>query len=76
MDDDSDLASKGIKTVEPFICTDLTVENITDITIYLREYELLTAVAPEGEYVTGEEFAEFYVDEESLWSCVESVFCT
>ena len=42
----------------------------------LAEYELLPAVSPEGEYVMGEEYAEFYVNEDSLWDCVQKTFCS
>ena len=75
LDRDDDLATKAFRTVEPFICTDLSVENVSDIASYLAAYEMLPAVTPEGKYVMGEDFAEFYVKEESLWSCVKAVFC-
>ncbi len=70
-----DLVTDGFKLVERFICTDLSVENLSDMIEDLCEYELLPAVTPSGEYAMGERFAEFYVDDASLWACVRSTFC-
>lgn len=75
LEENEDLATQAFKTLEPFLCTDLSVENISDIVRYIEEYEILPAVTPSGEYVMGEEFAEFLVDENSLWDCVRTVFC-
>ena len=76
MAEDQDLAVKAFRAAEPFLCTDLSAENVSSLVSELAEYELLPAVTPEGEYVMGEEYAEFYVDEASLWECVRSVFCS
>ncbi len=76
MQRDSDLPTKAFRSVETFICTDLSVESVSDIADHLMNYELLPAVTPEGQYTEGAEFAEYYVDEDSLWACVKSVFCS
>ena len=73
---DEDLAVRAFRAVEPFICTDLSVENVSDIAERLNTYTILPVVTPEGQYVEGTEFAEYYVDEESLWDCVRTVFCS
>lgn len=70
-----DLATKLFKAAEPFLCTDLSVEQIADISTALRDYTILPAVTPDGQYVMGEDYAEFYVDESSLAECVKSTFC-
>lgn len=70
-----DLATKLFKAAEPFLCTDLSVEQIADISTALRDYTILPAVTPDGQYVMGEDYAEFYVDEASLAQCVKSAFC-
>lgn len=70
-----DLATKLFKAAEPFLCTDLSVEQIADISTALRDYAILPAVTPDGEYVMGEDYAEFYVDESSLAECVKNTFC-
>ncbi len=75
LSDNPDLVVDGFKLAERFICTDLSVENLSDMIEDLCEYELLPAVTPSGEYAMGERFAEFYVDGASLWACVRSTFC-
>ena len=73
---DEDLVTKGFRAVEPFVCTDLTVENVSDLVKQMEEYELLPAVVPDGEYVDGWEFPEYYMNEDSLWGCVQAAFCS
>ena len=72
---DSEFVTRVFKAVEKYICTDLSVEQVSDILNDLNEYEILSAVTPDGEYVMGKEFAEYIVDETSLWDCVRMVFC-
>ena len=76
LSDDPDLAVHAFKAVEPFLCTDLSVENISDIVGYFDTYTLMPTVTPEGEYTDGAEWAEYYVDEASLWECVRTAFCS
>ena len=75
LEENGDLAVDAFKAVNPFLCTDLSVENISDITEYLCTYELKSTVTPEGEYVMGKDFAEYYVSGDSLWECVQDTFC-
>ena len=75
LEENEDLVTQAFKTLEPFLCTDLSLENISDIVRYIDEYELLPAVTPDGKYVMGLEYAEFLVEEDSLWECVRTVFC-
>lgn len=74
---DPDLAVKAFKTADPFLCTDLTVDQVQRTVDNLLEYELRPFVTPNGQYdlKDGERFVGFYVDEDSLWSCVKSTFC-
>lgn len=74
---DGDLAVKIFRQLEPFLCTDLSVENVQSIVDRLVEYEILPVVTPDGyyAYMEGELYPGFYVDEESLFSCVRTVFC-
>ncbi len=71
---DEELALRGFRLVEPFLCTDQTAEELTTITDRMLNYKLCPVVAPDGQYVMGEQFAEYYVDESSLWECVRTVF--
>ena len=73
--EDPDLAVKAFKSTEAFLCTDLTVEDISSMVEELGEYRILPTVTPVGEYVMGEEFAEYYIDEDTLWDCVCKTFC-
>ena len=75
--EDADLAIKAFKLANPFLCTDLTVDQIQRIADDLLAYEIQPFVTPDGVYElrSGENFPGFYVDEASLWSCVKSTFC-
>ena len=73
--DNEDLAVDAFKAIDRFMCTDLTVNDISAIVDQLCEYTVLPVISPDGEVKKGEKFAEFYVDEDSLWSCVKSTFC-
>ena len=77
----TDLAVDAFRAIDRFLCTDMTVNNISEIVNNLVEYEILPVVTPSGtysqtdRYVEGLYHAEFQVDEKSLWDCVRSVFC-
>jgi hypothetical protein len=66
---------RAFRVVEKFLCTDLTVDNISRMLENINEYEVRPAVTPDGAYQEGEQFAEYIVDDHSLWECVHSVFC-
>ena len=76
-----DLAVDAFKAINPFLCTDMTVNAISDMVGDLTEYEILPVVTPDGtysendRYVKGLFHAEFTVDDASLWQCVYSAFC-
>lgn len=70
-----DLAVDVFKAVDRFMCTDLTVNDVSAMVNQLCEYTVLPVVSPDGELVMGERFAEFYVDDDSLWDCVRQTFC-
>ena len=72
---DPDFTMRAFRAVEKFLCTDLNVDNLSKILDNLNEYEILPTLAPEGEYRMGENFAEYYMDTESLWECVHKAFC-
>ena len=72
---DPELAAKAFKMLEKYLCTDLSVENVSDMLRWLCDYEIRPVLCPTGEYVMGPEYAEFYMDEDSRWSCVKTAFC-
>ena len=69
------LAVDAFKAIDKYLTTDLTVNDISDIVDRLCNYEILPVVSPDGELKLGEEFVEFYVDDDSLWQNVKTVFC-
>ena len=73
--EDPDLAARIFHTVEKFINTDLSVENVSTMTENLNTYTILPAVTADGTYQPGQDFPEYIVDEASPWGCVRSVFC-
>ena len=72
---DPDFTMRAFRAVEKFLCTDLTVDNVSKMLDNLNEYEILPAITPDGVYQLGTEYAEYIVDQESLWNCVRTVFC-
>ena len=70
-----DFVTKVFRAAEPFLCTDLTIEQLTDISNSLNTYTILPTVTPTGHYVMGERYAELYLDEASLAECVKNTFC-
>ncbi len=70
-----DFVTRAFQAVDPFLCTDLTAEQLTDITNRLNTYTLLPIMTPTGSYVMGEQYAEFYTVESSLEECVRNAFC-
>ena len=73
--DEEELPLRIFRAVEKFINTDLSAENLSALFNNLNEYTVLPAVTADGIYKAGEDFAEYFVDEASLWDCVRSVFC-
>ena len=76
-----DLVADAFKAINPFLCTDMTVNTISLMVEDLTEYKILPVATPDGtyssngRYVKGLFHAEFTVDDVSLWQCVYSAFC-
>ena len=70
-----DLVVDAFKLIDPFICTDLTVNNISEMVNQLCEYEMLETVSPSGAIEPGDKFYEFHPHEDSLWNCVYTAYC-
>ena len=70
-----DLVVDAFKLIDPFICTDLSVNSISEFVDQLCTYEVLDPITPDGNIVIGAEFAEFRLDEESLWNCIYTAYC-
>lgn len=57
-----------------YIVTDCSVNAISGLAQRCSEYELLEITAPEGENIMGEEYYEFYADEEALDELILDLF--
>ena len=73
--ENQDLVLDAFKKVDSFICTDMTVNSLSEMVDQLCEYEMLDVVTPSGDIVPGEENYEFYPHEDSLWNCVYTAYC-
>lgn len=56
--------------VSEYILTDCSLDTLSSLSEKFENYELKDIVTPEGEYVLGEKFYEFYIDEEDLENIV------
>lgn len=70
-----DLVVDALKAVDPFLTTNLSVNQISEMITDLTDYEILPVITPKGELKMGEQFAEFWPDEASVWDCVHTSFC-
>ena len=60
--------------VEPYIVTDCSAKVLSSLLEKYTEYQVGHILSPEGENVMGEQFFEFYVDEEVLDKIVLQLF--
>lgn len=64
--EDNELILRTYEEVSPYLVTNCSTNAITGMLERYAGYELGQIVIPEGENVLGEEYYEFYVDEDSL----------
>lgn len=60
--------------VAPYLVSDCSVNTISGMVSRYEGYEIVEIVTPEGENVLGEEYYEFYVDEEKLDELILRLF--
>lgn len=65
---------KTYDAISPYIVTDASATVLTSMMQHYSAYELAESVTPEGENTMGENFYEFYVDEEKLDDLVLRLF--
>jgi LCP family protein required for cell wall assembly len=58
----------------PYIVTDCSVNTISGMMNRYTDYEIMELVTPQGENVLGEEYYEFYADEDALKDLVLELF--
>ena len=70
-----DLVVDALRAIDPFLTTNLSVNQISEMITDLTEYEILPVITPGGELKMGESFAEFWPNEASVWDCIHISFC-
>ena len=74
MDTDAGFVVNTYETVADYIVTDCTPAILSRLETDYREYTLGKVLSVEGENVLGEEYYEFYADEEKLKDLVLELF--
>jgi len=67
-------ATKLIEGVSPYIVTNCDATKLASMAEELADYQEAPIYAPEGKNVEGEEFMEFYADEEALRELITDLF--
>lgn len=62
------------ETVAPYLVSDCPVNTLSTMMNKYQDYELKNIITPEGENVLGEQFYEFYIDEDKLNDLVIELF--
>lgn len=76
MDNDETFALKMLDTIGEYVVYDSSNFRMQKIAEKLDEYEFMGIRQIEGESKLGEEFMEFYADEDSIWEIVIELFYT
>ena len=71
---DPKLAEAGVKGAAEYLCTDLSMSQLTDLFEKVGEYEVLPSVSLKGAYLEDNDYI-FRADDTALWECVRSTFC-
>lgn len=64
-----------LETMDGALQTNMTAQQLSDMMTSLNEYTIKPIQTADGELVVGEEFYEFYVNEDSLWKIVCEAYC-
>lgn len=72
---DSQFALELLDTLGAYMQTNLTGQQLTDLIEKLDTYQISPIRHPEGELTAGEQYYEFYADQDSLWEIVKASFC-
>ncbi len=74
MHEKKDLGLQGLVSTADYIVTDLSANRLNSMVEQICDAECNGIVYPDGEAVLGEEFMEFYADEDSVREIVMSLF--
>ena len=72
--EDSDFVLKMYDQVAPYLVSDCPISTLSSMMQRYVDYELREVVSPEGENVLGDEYYEFYADEEKLDELIVRLF--
>ena len=73
-DNDPGFIVTAYEEVQPYLVTDCSVNVISGMVERFGDFQVSEVVTPEGENVLGEEYFEFYVDEEKLDELILRLF--
>ena len=73
-DQDAGFILESLLKVSQYLVSDCTVEQLSDLSETVKNYSIGEYLTLDGEAVQGEEYMEFYVDEQALQSLVMDVF--
>ena len=71
---DAEFIVSAYEEVEPYLVTDCSVNAVSGMIERYGDYEIGQVLTPAGENVMGEEYYEFYVDEDQLDALILSLF--
>ena len=71
---DPDIIASVYEDVADYLVTDLSVTSLSAMIDRYSHYPIVEVVSPEGENVMGEEYFEFYVDEDALDALILRLF--
>lgn len=73
-DNDANFVLSAYEDVEPYLVSDCSVKVLNTLLSKYASYDVGEVVSPAGENVIGEQYFEFYVDEENLMELVLRLF--
>ncbi|MDO5444468.1 MAG: LCP family protein [Eubacteriales bacterium] len=74
--EEDEFSLKAYDQLSPYMVTDLSLNDLNETVQMLVEYEILPIETPKGELKLGTQFAEYYIDYDSLWDLVKNAYCT
>lgn len=74
LENDPDFAVNSFSQLNSYIVSDLSTDRLEEYADWFVNYEQGEIIVPEGESVEGEQFMEFYVDEDALQQIIVDTF--
>lgn len=74
VDQDAGFVFEALMLVNDYLVSDCTVEQLSNLSNKINSYDIGEYLTLEGEAVQGEEYMEFYVDEQALQTLVMDIF--